>query len=93
MSEKDNTSNKGNCLRENLANIITVDNIGKYVLGTKKNGQPRSLRDIIVKDIRGIKGKSKKKKKKEGSDISKYYPFIFTPKKKIKKKKKKHWSF
>lgn len=66
---------------EQIAKLITADNIQKYILGTKKSGHPRAAYDII-KDF----GKPKKKKKKDRQ------PLYLTFRKK-KKKKKKGWKF
>ena len=73
---------KGSKIVENLAGMVTAENIQKYVLGTNKSGQPRALYDV-AKDIFG--GKKKKKKKIKGS--SSLDIFVNTKKKKKKKKK------
>ena len=80
-------SEKGSKLVENLASMVTAENIQKYVLGTNKAGQPRALYDV-AKDIFG--GKKKKKKKSKGGNSS-LDIFVNTKKKKKKKKKSKHW--
>lgn len=71
---------------ENLSVLTNMDNIQKYLLGTKKNGSPRAVYDI-VKDYR----KPKKQKKKGGGNSS--YSLYLNAKsgKKKHKKKKKHW--
>lgn len=67
--------------------IRLTDDIQKYVLGTKKNGDPRAVYDVI-KDY--TKPKKKKKKKK---DVFDPYSSLYPSKKKKKKHKKygKHW--
>lgn len=73
----------------NMSVLATPEGIQKYILGTKKNGQPRAVYDI-VKDCQKMEKKSKKKgKKKNISDNS--YSFYLNMKdgKKSKKKKKK----
>ena len=71
-----------------LAREITPNNIQKYLLGTKKNGQPRAVYDI-VKDAMGFKKKHKKGKKKKPSN---YDLYLGLKKKHKKNKKKKYWS-
>jgi hypothetical protein len=91
MNEEIKAANK---IAENIASILTSDNLQKYILGTKKSGQPRALYDII-KDL-GIsvkkkKKKDKKKKHKKGKGDS--FSLFVNPSggKKKKKKKHKHW--
>lgn len=76
----DNKPKNEKSLEEQLKEIFTLDNLQKYVLGTRKNGEPRALYDIY-KD-------QKKCKKKKGK-----YSFYKMNKKKKKKKKdkKKDW--
>lgn len=66
-----------------VANLITSENIQKYVFGHKKNGEPRALYDI-VKDVMNFKKKKKKKKTKLDS-----FSLELVGKKKKKKRKKK----
>lgn len=77
---------------ENMAILTTPEGIQKYLLGTKKNGQPRAVYDI-VKDF--TKPKKKKSKSKGGNKKKKSkstYDFYLTAKKKHKKKHKNgHW--
>lgn len=75
---------KNNVLLNNLATLSQPDNFQRYVLGTKSNGQPRALYDV-VKDYT----KPKKKKKKAAPQPSAYQLFLTSSKKKKKKKKKK----
>lgn len=81
---------------ENMAVIATPEGIQKYILGTKKNGSPRAVYDVI-KDYVEPKNKSSKKKKKKknkNKDDSSMYGFYLSSKKKGKKKKKnkdKYW--
>lgn len=70
-----------------IAKNITPDNIQKYLLGTKKNGTPRAVYDI-VKDY--TKPKKKKKKSKKSTKIDNYKLYL-TKSPKKKKKKKDHW--
>ncbi len=83
--------NNGNVFLENMTFILSPENFQKYILGSKKNGQPRAIYDI-VKDYTSPKKKGKKKKKKNQSDtVSGTYAFYLDTKKKKKGKKKKHW--
>lgn len=84
---------KNSVFFKNLTVILSPENFQKYVLGTKKNGNPRALYDV-VKDYTVPKKKGKKKKKKNrDNSISGTYSFYLDThkKKKGKKKKKKHW--
>lgn len=75
-----------------ITSFITPDNIKTYVLGTKKNGEPRALYDIVKDVIKGRNGK--KKKKKYNDDFSILIKKNGKKKKKKKKKgKKKGWKF
>ena len=78
---------KGSRLIENLAAMVTAENIQKYILGTNKSGQPRALYDV-AKDLIPYKKKKKGKKKKSGSSS---LDIFVKAKKKKKKKKNKHW--
>lgn len=69
--------------KDNLKKLAEPENIQKYILGTKKNGNPRALYDVI-KDYTVPKKKKKKKKK-----YNPYSAFDVTVSKKKKKKKKK----
>ncbi len=77
-----------NVFIENLAVLATPEGIQKYILGTKKNGVPRAVYDII----KDCKKKDKKKKKKHKKHEASSYKFYLESKdKKKKKKKNKHW--
>lgn len=71
---------------QNLAELSTPDNIQKYFFGTKKNGDPRAVYDI-VRDY--TKPKKKKKKKKSKASPTTTYDFYVSAKKRKKKHKKK----
>lgn len=78
-------------LLDNLAVLATPDGFQKYVLGTKKDGNPRAVYDI-VKDYTKPKRKKKKDKSKKSKKGKSTYGFYLDNKKKKKKKKKnKHW--
>jgi len=84
MSEE-KASNK---LLEGLVSITTVENIQKYVLGYKKNGQGRAVYDII----KDYTVKPKKKKGKNKRDPGNTHSLYLSIKKNKKKKKKdKYW--
>lgn len=100
MSETKNEKKNGeiNVIASNLAILATPEGFQKYMLGTKKDGSPRAVYDV-VKDY--AKPKKKKKNKKKNSSIPKSsYSFYIDTKKKDKKKKKKnkkknnkHWHY
>jgi hypothetical protein len=86
---------KDNALAEAMASLVTGENLQRYILGTKKNGTPRAIYDI-VKDNKDEKKKKKKKKKnkkkkKHMEDIAslRYDLYVKSKKKKKKDKKKK----
>lgn len=75
---------------ENLSVLASPEGIQKYILGTKKNGTPRAVYDIVRDYTKG--GKKKKKKHKSKKDNKTSYAFYLQSKKGKKKKKgKKHW--
>lgn len=81
---------------QNLAVITTPENIQRYILGTKRNGSPRAVYDIIKDYTQPKKHKKGKKHKKhnKGGYNNTYSLYIDTRKKgkkKGKKKHKKHW--
>ena len=81
---------KNNPIVDNIAMLTEPDNFQKYILGTKKNGQPRALYDV-VRDYT-VPKKDKKKKKKHKNDSSIYSLYVTGGKKKKKhKKKNKYW--
>ena len=72
--------------------LTTPDGMQKFFLGTKKNGQPRAVYDV-VKFYTNPK-KSKKKGKKHDDESASMYSFYLNTKggkKKKKKHKKDHW--
>lgn len=80
---------KSSVLLDNLAVLTTPEGIQKYLLGTKKNGTPRAVYDV-VRDYAKPKKKKKDKKNKKGGTSYEFY--LNTKKgKKKKKKEKKHW--
>lgn len=76
---------------ENLAVLSTPENIQKYFFGTKKNGDPRAVYDI-VRDYTRPK-KKKKKKKSKAAQPSTYDFYVSARKRKKKHKKKKNKDF
>ena len=98
LKNTNNTAGKGsNVLLENLSVLMTPEGVQKYILGTKKNGSPRAVYDV-VKDYTEPKKKKKGKKKgkkKNKVDVPTSYSFYLSTKsskkKKKDKKKDKHW--
>lgn len=85
------TENK-NVVKENLEILSQPENFQKYILGTKKNGAPRAVYDVI-KDYTQPKKKKKKHKKKHKNDGNSYSWYMdYGSGKKNKKKKKKNKS-
>ena len=83
---------KDNVFLNNLAVITAPENIQKYILGTKKNGCPRAVYDIVKDYTKPKKHKKKKKKHHDDNDLTSYSLYVTTKKKgKKKKKKNKHW--
>ena len=78
-------------VRDAWFDLTTPDGMQKFFLGTKKNGQPRAVYDV-VKFYTSPK-KAKKKGKKHSDDTSMYSFYLNTKggKKKKKKHKKDHW--
>ena len=69
----------------------TPEGFQKYILGTKKDGNPRAVYDI-VRDYIPPKKKSKKKKKDKKSEDNSLYDLYRVKKGKKKKKSKiKYW--
>ena len=92
MADEKKTNETANVLKENLTVLMSPDGVQKYILGTKKNGTPRAIYDV-VKDYTKPKKKKKDKNKKDELPAS-YSFYLGTTKKKKKKKKKKkdeHW--
>lgn len=78
---------------ENLSILATPEGIQKYILGSKKNGTPRAVYDI-VRDYTKLgkkKKKDKSKKKKKDKSSTSYEFYLNSKKGKKKKKLKKHW--
>ena len=98
LKNTNNTAGKGsNVLLENLSVLMTPDGVQKYILGTKKNGSPRAVYDV-VKDYtepkKKKKGKKKGKKKNKVNVPTSYSFYLSTKsskKKKKDKKKNKYW--
>ena len=86
---------KKNEVLSEVKRACTAENFQKYVLGSKKNGQPRAIYDVVrdyVKPPKKHKGK-KKKKNKTPQSAYEFYVGMNTGKKKKKKKKKKHLKY
>lgn len=76
MAEK-----KANKILTILAEVATVENFQKYILGSKKSGQPRAVYDVV----RDYTKPKKKKKGKKGASDNTYGLYL-----ELKKGKKKH---
>lgn len=87
MDEKKTTS----VFVENMAVLTTPEGFQKYMLGTKKNGTPRAVYDVVKDYTKPKKSKKKKKDKKKGSSSSTYAFYLGNKKGKKKKKKNDHW--
>lgn len=89
-----NTNNNTNVLMENLSELMSPEGVQKYILGTKKNGTPRAIYDV-VRDYTKPKKKKKNKKRKKNKDIPVSYSLYLgtksSKKKKKNKKKDKYW--
>lgn len=99
MSDEIKVTDKvGGVFIENLTTLMSPEGVQKYILGTKKNGSPRAVYDV-VKDFSSSKKKKKKGKgkgKKKNVDIPASYSFYLNTKtskkkKKNKKNKDKYW--
>jgi hypothetical protein len=75
-------------LLNEICKLITGDNIQRYMFGSKKNGQPRAVYDI-VKDCLKKKGKKKRKKNKSRGAVDLFISESFKKKKGKKKRKNK----
>jgi len=96
MSDKKNEiANSNSVLVQNLAQLVTLDGMQKYLLGTKKNGTPRAVYDVVKDYTQPKKKKKDKKKGKKHKDSNSTYSFYIESKKGKKKKKNKkkgkHW--
>lgn len=82
-------------VRDAFLELATPDGMQRFFLGTKKNGQPRAVYDVVKHYTSTPKEKKGKGKgKKHGDDSSSIYSFYLNTKggkKKKKKKKAKHW--
>lgn len=76
-------------LKENLTVLATPEGIQRYVLGTKKSGQPRAIYDIVRDFVKPKKAKKDKKDKKNGKKKSTNTYAFYLDTKKAKKKHKK----
>jgi len=90
------TNNTTRELLEKVVNKENLDTFQKHVLGTKEDGNPRSLYDVFTDFVVPPKEKKKKKKKKKDKvSLGNTYEFYLdnkkSKKKKKKKKKKKYW--
>lgn len=95
MSEEFKIHESTQILCDNLAALASPDGIQRYILGTKKNGQPRAVYDVI-KDCLEPKKKSKKKDKKKKKNKKKAknkstYSVYVDSKKSKKATKSKYW--
>lgn len=94
MADETKNTNNTNIFMENISELMTPEGVQKYLLGTKKNGTPRAVYDI-VRDYTHPKKKKKKHKSKKSKDIPTSYAFYLSTKaknkKKNKKKKDKYW--
>lgn len=94
MSDEIKTTKTNSVLADNLAVLMSPEGVQKYILGTKKNGTPRAVYDV-VKDYTKPKKKKKNKKKDKKHDVPASYAFYLSSKsskkKKKNKKKDKHW--
>ena len=94
--DKDNLK-ASNVILNNLAILMTPENVQKYILGNKKDGNPRAVYDVIRDYTKPKKKKKKNKNKnnKESKNSGSRYDLYVTTKKKKKKNKKnkknKHW--
>lgn len=80
-----------NVFVDNMMVLTSPEGIQKYIMGTKKNGAPRAVYDI-VKDVFDIDTKKKKKKKaKKHTKKHSLSAYDFYVAKKKHKKHKKHW--
>ena len=91
--DKDNLK-ASSVILNNLAILMTPENVQKYILGNKKDGNPRAVYDVIRDYTKPKKKKKKNKNNKESKNSGSRYDLYVTTKKKKKKKKNKknkHW--
>lgn len=97
MSEELTTTQANAPLLEKLMDKDTIVLAQKVFLGTKKNGEPRGVFEVVEKCVPVLREeKSRKKKKKKGNkSTGNTYSFLLASKsekkKKKKKKKDKYW--
>lgn len=92
--KKINTEKTNSVFMENMMTLMTPEGVQKYILGTKKNGTPRAVYDVVRDYTKPKKKKKDKKKKKGKNNVPASYSFYLNTsaaKKKKKKKKDKHW--
>lgn len=88
---------KKNVIVDNLSVLATPEGFQKYMLGTKKDGSPRAVYDVVKDYTQPKKKKKKDKKKNKNKEKSTNNTYSFyldskkDKKKKKKKKKNKHW--
>ena len=75
---------------DNLTVLATPEGFQKYIFGTKKNGQPRALYDV-VKDFTPKRKKKKHKNKDKGTTSYKFYTTVKKKNGKKNKNKNKYW--
>ena len=92
---KTNDNKVNSVFSENVSTLMSPEGLQKYVFGTKKNGTPRAIYDIVKDYTKPKKKKKGKKKKNKNDDIPMSYSFYLSTKKGKKKKKNKkkndHW--
>ena len=84
-------NNTTDIIKENAKTLLPPEGFQKYILGTKKDGNPRAVYDCIRDYTNPKKDKKKKKHKKNKNNPETSYAFYVSTKKKKKKKKDKHW--
>ena len=90
MSDEIKNTNKANSIfAENMAELMSPEGVQKYLLGTKKNGTPRAVYDVVRECVLKDKKSKKKGKKHKKKDLPTSYSFYLDTKDSKKKKKKK----
>ena len=87
MADEIKNTNTTNVFLNNIAELATPEGVQKYLLGTKKNGTPRAVYDV-VRDYTHPKKKKKKHKNKKSKELPTSYAFYLSTKDSKKKKKK-----
>ena len=88
MSDNSKQQGLGSKIADIVTSVLTADNVKTYLLGTKKNGKPRAIYDIVKSQT-----SKKKKKKKKQDDTYSLYLGVKKKKKKKDKNKGKYWKF